>query len=263
MFRAFLRLDWHLWKTCDADDSLWHGHVRQEKVNFEELLRRRYRFWLMSRFAWPFWLLNVAARAATWYGFITVESIWPMFAWLDSGGGGVTRSPLWAPRSRNSSPPPPAFARLRHARAGHGSTSVGPTVDSYGPPPESSQAYLGHMIKMRCSKWVHLKSWTIWLDFLSYDGARSQLNSGTLWRVDEQRNLKPVRSIAGKCELFELSCKNHPGYRPKRIKTWSEVHPYVIWVDKLIKTSQQVEWGSGVTRYQLPRVLLLRYAGPT
>ena len=60
---------------------------------------------------------------------------WAMCAWLGSGGGARVHCGLHARQ-----PLPPA-SRAEGARGRrHGSTSVGPTVDSYGPPPESSEA---------------------------------------------------------------------------------------------------------------------------
>ena len=74
-----------------------------------------------------------------------------MLDWNEVGGG-VRRSPLWTPRSWTRAPPvpPPSHASLRACTGGaRVHERVGPTVDSYGPPPHSSQAYMGQRYRQR------------------------------------------------------------------------------------------------------------------
>ena len=68
-----------------------------------------------------------------------------MYAWQDSGGRGESIEVHCVPHAGGPVPrwcPMGELGARAGAPAAHGSTSVEPTVDSYGPPPphESSQA---------------------------------------------------------------------------------------------------------------------------
>ena len=103
---------------------------------------------------------------------------------------GVRRILLWAPRSWTRAPP--VLARLRPM--GHWSTSVGPTVDSYGPPPPAHLNPVKH-------------TWAVFYQI--YSTSCSRFIVRPFWRCVCLRSLKWCTALPRSVQHF--SVRGGPG----------------------------------------------------